>query len=78
MKLFRAALTVGSLTLVSRVTGFARDVLIAASLGAGSAADAFFVSFKLANCLRRLFAEGAFGAGFVSHIAFEKGMRTVL
>jgi putative peptidoglycan lipid II flippase len=65
----RAALTVGSLTMLSRLTGFARDVMIAATLGAGTAADAFFVSFKLANCLRRLFAEGAFGAGFVPFFA---------
>ncbi len=65
MQVARAAFTVGSLTLLSRLTGFARDMLIAAALGAGPVADAFFVSFKLANCLRRLFAEGAFGAGFV-------------
>src|SRR3954447_10298307 len=51
--------------MVSRVTGFARDMLIAAALGPGPAADAFFVSLKLANLFRRLFAEGAFGSGFV-------------
>lgn len=61
----RAALTVGSLTALSRVAGFARDLLIAASLGAGQVADAFFVSLKLANFLRRLFAEGAFSAAFI-------------
>jgi putative peptidoglycan lipid II flippase len=65
MNLVRAAATVGSLTLASRVLGFLRDLLIAAVLGAGAAADAFFVAFKLANMLRRLFAEGAFNAGFV-------------
>ncbi len=65
MNLVRAAFTVGSLTLVSRLLGFLRDLLIAAVLGAGAAADAFFVAFKLANMLRRLFAEGAFNAGFV-------------
>jgi len=65
MSLVRAAFTVGSLTLVSRLLGFLRDLLIAAVLGAGAAADAFFVAFKLANMLRRLFAEGAFNAGFV-------------
>ncbi len=63
--LFGAFLTVGSLTGVSRVTGFLRDLMIAAVLGAGGLADAFFVSFKLANFLRRLFAEGAFNAGFI-------------
>jgi putative peptidoglycan lipid II flippase len=65
LSLVRAAATVGSLTLLSRLLGFVRDVMIAAILGASGAADAFFVSFKLANLLRRLFAEGAFNAGFV-------------
>jgi len=65
MNIVRAALTVGSFTAISRVLGFARDLLIAAILGAGAAADAFFVSFKLANLFRRLFAEGAFNAAFV-------------
>ena len=69
MTLLRAALTVGLLTTLSRLTGFARDMLMAAMLGAGVAADAFFVSFKLANCLRRLFAEGAFTA--LPHRVFE-------
>jgi putative peptidoglycan lipid II flippase len=63
--LVRSIATVGSLTLVSRLLGFARDILIAALLGAGPLADAFFVAFKLPNFLRRLFAEGAFNAGFV-------------
>ena len=65
MSFGRAALTVGGLTALSRVAGFVRDLLIAAALGAGPVADAFFVSLKLANFLRRLFAEGAFGAAFV-------------
>ncbi len=65
MKLLRQAATVGSLTLLSRLLGFLRDAGIAAVLGAGIATDAFFVAFKLANLLRRLFAEGAFSAGFV-------------
>ncbi|MCS6877356.1 MAG: murein biosynthesis integral membrane protein MurJ [Geminicoccaceae bacterium] len=65
MNLLRAAATVGGFTLLSRVLGFVRDLAIAAVLGAGAAADAFFVAFKLANMLRRLFAEGAFNAGFV-------------
>ncbi len=65
MNILRATATVGSFTLLSRVTGFARDALIAAVMGAGAVADAFFVAFKLANLLRRLFAEGAFNAGFV-------------
>ena len=65
MSVGRATLTVGGFTALSRVAGFARDVLIAAALGAGPVADAFFVSLKLANFLRRLFAEGAFSAAFV-------------
>ncbi len=65
MSIVKAVLTVGGLTGISRVLGFIRDLLIAAVLGAGAAADAFFVSFKLANLLRRLFAEGAFNAAFV-------------
>ena len=65
MSVLRAAVTVGGFTGASRIAGFVRDVLIAAVLGAGPAADAFFVSFKLANVLRRLFAEGAVAAAFV-------------
>ena len=61
----RSIATVGSYTLISRVLGFARDIFIAAMLGAGPIADAFFVAFKLPNFFRRLFAEGAFNAAFV-------------
>lgn len=63
--LVRAAMTVGGFTMLSRVTGFARDILIAALLGAGPIGDAFFVAFKLPNFFRRLFAEGAFNAAFI-------------
>lgn len=65
MRLLPAIATVGGMTLISRVLGFARDVLVAAFLGAGWAADAFFVAFKLPNLFRRLFAEGAFALAFV-------------
>ncbi|MBM3554208.1 MAG: murein biosynthesis integral membrane protein MurJ [Alphaproteobacteria bacterium] len=65
MSLMRAVATVGGFTLVSRVLGFVRDMLMAAALGAGLGADAFFVAFKLPNFFRRLFAEGAFNAAFV-------------
>ncbi len=65
MSLFRSFATVASNTLASRVLGFARDILIASSLGAGTIADAFFAAFKLPNLFRRLFAEGAFNAAFV-------------
>ncbi|MHC8507985.1 MAG: murein biosynthesis integral membrane protein MurJ [Rhodospirillales bacterium] len=69
MKLLRAILTVGGFTGLSRVLGFVRDILIAAVLGAGAGADAFFVAFKLPNLFRRLFAEGAFAAAFVPILA---------
>jgi putative peptidoglycan lipid II flippase len=63
--LYRALATVGGLTLVSRILGFVRDILIAAVLGAGAVADAFFVAFRFPNMFRRLFAEGAFDSAFV-------------
>ena len=65
MALLRSIATVGGYTMISRLLGFARDILVAATLGAGPAADAFFVAFKLPNFFRRLFAEGAFSAAFV-------------
>lgn len=65
MSLLRPIATVGGLTMVSRILGFVRDVLIAAVLGAGPVADAFFVAFRLPNFFRRLFAEGAFNAAFI-------------
>jgi putative peptidoglycan lipid II flippase len=58
-------LTVGGLTLGSRFTGFLRDILMAAVLGAGPVADAFLVAFRLPNHFRAIFAEGAFNAAFV-------------
>jgi putative peptidoglycan lipid II flippase len=58
-------LTVGGYTLVSRVTGFLRDVMLAAIIGAGPVADAFFVAFRLPNHFRAIFAEGAFNAAFI-------------
>jgi putative peptidoglycan lipid II flippase len=65
MRLYRSFATVGGLTLLSRVFGFLRDILIAATLGSGAVADAFFVAFRFPNLFRRLFAEGAFNAAFV-------------
>ena len=77
MNLVRAAAVVGSNTMLSRVLGFVRDVAMANVLGAGVVSDAFFVAFKLANFLRRLFAEGAFNAAFVPMVsrALEAGGR---
>jgi putative peptidoglycan lipid II flippase len=63
--MFGRILTVGGYTLVSRVTGFVRDVMLAAIIGAGPVADAFFVAFRLPNHFRAIFAEGAFNAAFI-------------
>lgn len=69
IRLIRSAMVVGSWTLVSRGAGFARDVMMAAYLGAGPAAEAFFVAFSLPNMFRRFFAEGAFNMAFVPMFA---------
>jgi putative peptidoglycan lipid II flippase len=63
--LIKSTLSVGSMTLLSRVLGLTRDIVIARFFSAGDAADAFFVAFKIPNFLRRLFAEGAFALAFV-------------
>jgi putative peptidoglycan lipid II flippase len=63
--MFRAILSVGGWTLLSRVTGFARDILMAATLGAGGLMDVFTVAFRLPNHFRAIFGEGAFNAAFV-------------
>jgi putative peptidoglycan lipid II flippase len=68
--------TVGGYTLLSRITGFARDIMLAAILGAGPVADAFFVALRLPNHFRAIFAEGAFNAAFVpayAHVHGEEG-----
>ena len=67
--MLRGILTVGAWTLASRALGFARDMLVAARLGAGPIADAFFVALRLPNLFRRLFGEGAFSAAFVPGFA---------
>lgn len=64
------------MTLVSRILGFLRDVLIARIFGAGMATDAFFVAFRIPNLLRRIFAEGAFSQAFVPILAEYKNTRT--
>lgn len=65
MSLVKNTITVGALTMLSRIAGYVRDVLIADKLGAGSFSDAFFVAFRLPNIFRTMFAEGAFNASFV-------------
>lgn len=63
--LMRAMGTISFFTLLSRIMGFIRDMVLAHTFGAGMGADAFFVAFKLPNFLRRLFAEGAFNTAFI-------------
>ena len=69
IRLLAGFLTVGVWTMASRVLGFARDILIAALLGTGPVAEAFFVAFRLPNMFRRFFAEGAFNMAFVPMFA---------
>ena len=73
--LLRSSAIVGSATMLSRVLGLVRDVVLANVIGANGNADAFFVAFKIPNFLRRLFAEGAFSQAFVPVLADtrEKG-----
>lgn len=71
MSLGRSITTVGGFTLLSRILGFVRDIVLSAVLGSGPVADAFIVAFKLPNLFRRLFAEGAFSAAFVPLFARE-------
>ena len=73
--LFRSGMTVGVNTLVSRVLGMLRDIVIARVFGAGLGFDAFLVAFRLPNFLRRLFAEGAFAQAFIPVLAEYKEIR---
>jgi len=65
MSLLKNFATVGGATATSRILGFVRDIFVAAALGTGPVADAFFVAFRFPNLFRRLFAEGAFNSAFV-------------
>jgi putative peptidoglycan lipid II flippase len=75
MSLLKTLATVSGMTLISRILGFVRDLVIARVFGAGLATDAFFIAFKLPNLLRRLFAEGAFSQAFVPILAEYKNRR---
>ncbi len=74
-RIIKAAATVGGMTMISRVLGFVRDMVIARYFGASMGADAFFVAFKIPNFFRRLFAEGAFSQAFVPVLAEAKEKR---
>jgi putative peptidoglycan lipid II flippase len=81
MSLVKSTMTIGFFTLLSRISGFVRDVLMANLIGASWLSDAFFVAFKLPNFFRRLFAEGAFNAAFIpsfSAILTEQGREAAL
>jgi len=65
MKLLKSTATVGAATLLSRILGFVRDVVLAKMFGASGATDAFFLAFRIPNFMRRLFAEGSFSLAFV-------------
>ena len=75
--LLRSSGLVGMMTMLSRVLGLVRDMVIARYFGAGSGADAFFVAFKIPNFLRRLFAEGAFAQAFVPVLSNYRETRSI-
>ena len=72
MNLIASTSTFGFFTLISRILGYVRDILIAIFLGTSLFADAFFVAFRLPNTFRRLFAEGTFNAAFIPSYVSEK------
>ncbi len=74
--LLRSSAVTGSMTMVSRVLGLARDVVLARMFGPGDGTDAFFLAFKIPNFLRRLFAEGAFNQAFVPVLSEYRRQRT--
>ena len=65
MNLIKSTGTFSFFTIISRLLGYIRDILIAVFLGAGPLADVFFVAFRIPNTFRRLFSEGTFNAAFV-------------
>ena len=71
MNLIKSTSTFGFFTLISRILGYLRDLLIAIYLGSGPIADAFFVAFRIPNTFRRLFSEGTFNAAFVPSYSSE-------
>lgn len=73
--LFKSTAIVSAMTFISRVSGFLRDMVVARIFGAGEAADAFFVAFRIPNFLRRLFGEGAFASAFVPVLSEYRAQR---
>lgn len=75
MNLHKTLATVSGMTMLSRVTGLVRELLIARAFGASAYTDAFFIAFRIPNLLRRLFAEGAFAQAFVPILAEYKNRK---
>ena len=75
--LLRSGMVVSIMTMVSRVLGMVRDVVVAAYFGSQSEADAFFIAFKIPNFMRRLFAEGAFNQAFVPVLSEYRSRRSL-
>ena len=71
MNLIKSTGTFGFFTIISRLLGYLRDILIAIFLGTSFLADVFFVAFRIPNTFRRLFAEGSFNAAFVPNYSSE-------
>ncbi|MDO4700601.1 MAG: murein biosynthesis integral membrane protein MurJ [Moraxella sp.] len=76
-RLFRSTMVVSAMTMLSRILGLVRDVVLMGVFGAGGLMDAFLVAFKIPNFLRRLFAEGAFSQAFVPVLSEYKEKRTL-
>ncbi|HSP01678.1 MAG TPA: lipid II flippase MurJ, partial [Thioalkalivibrio sp.] len=74
-RLLQSTAVVGGMTLISRLFGYLRDMVLAISFGATGSTDAFFVAFRIPNFLRRLFAEGAFSQAFVPVFAEYREQR---
>lgn len=74
MKLLKSTVTVGGATVLSRILGFVRDVVLAKMFGASGETDAFFLAFRIPNFMRRLFAEGSFSLAFVPVLSEYKAM----
>lgn len=75
--LLRSSAVVSVMTLLSRVLGMVRDMVVAAYFGSSPAADAFFIAFKIPNFMRRLFAEGAFAQAFVPVLSEYRAQRSL-
>ena len=74
MNLIKSTGTFSFFTVLSRISGYIRDILIAFFLGTGFIADAFFVAFRIPNTFRRLFSEGTFNAAFIPSYTSEQSL----